>query len=130
MSKSLRAVLDVLPDGVLGERDGFVVYSNRALRRSLGYKSDRELFWRGTDDLIHPSERAGARAWLEQDPAERAASLEVRMVRRTGELVPILDEFARPAIGMYAVYPPGRLVSRRVRVFSDALRAYFRDRVV
>ena len=47
-----------------------------------------------------------------------------------GELEPILEDFPRPELGMYAVYPPGRLISRRVRVFSDALRAHFDDRVI
>ncbi len=47
-----------------------------------------------------------------------------------GELEPILEDFPRPELGMYAVYPPGRLVSRRVRVFSDALRAHFDGRVI
>ncbi len=47
-----------------------------------------------------------------------------------GELEPILVDFPRPELGMYAVYPPGRLISRRVRVFSDALRAHFDDRVI
>ena len=45
-----------------------------------------------------------------------------------GELRPILREFQRPPTGMYAVYPPGRLVSRRVRALSDRLYDYFRDR--
>jgi len=45
-----------------------------------------------------------------------------------GELVPILTNFNKQVTGMYAVYPPGRLVSQRVRVFSDALYAHFRER--
>ncbi len=45
-----------------------------------------------------------------------------------GDLVPILTEYPRPEVGMYAVYPPGRLISRRVRVFSDALYAHFCER--
>ncbi len=45
-----------------------------------------------------------------------------------GELVRILSDFRRPAVGMYAVYPPGRLISRRVRALSDALYAYFHER--
>ena len=45
-----------------------------------------------------------------------------------GELVQILRDYTRDAAGMYAVYPPGRLVSRRVRMFSDALREYFSAR--
>ncbi len=45
-----------------------------------------------------------------------------------GELVPILSDYPSPPLGMYAVYPPGRLISQRVRVLSDALYAFFRDR--
>ena len=47
-----------------------------------------------------------------------------------GELVQILTSFSRQVTGMYAVYPPGRLVSQRVRVFSDALYAHFRERSI
>lgn len=43
----------------------------------------------------------------------------------SGALLPILRHQTRPAVGMYAVYPPGRLISRRVKVFSDALYAHF-----
>jgi DNA-binding transcriptional LysR family regulator len=48
----------------------------------------------------------------------------------SGELVRILDEYVRPAVGMYAVYPPGRMLAGRVRVFSDALYEHFRERVI
>jgi len=48
----------------------------------------------------------------------------------SGALVPILQAYTRPEVGMYAVYPPGRLVSQRVRVFSDALYEYFREREI
>jgi DNA-binding transcriptional LysR family regulator len=47
-----------------------------------------------------------------------------------GELVQILSGFSKQVTGMYAVYPPGRLVSQRARVFSDALYAHFRDRSI
>ena len=47
-----------------------------------------------------------------------------------GELVHILTDFSTQVTGMYAVYPPGRLVSQRVRVFSDALYAHFRERSI
>ena len=46
------------------------------------------------------------------------------------ELVPVLTKFSQPAAGMYAVYPPGRLVSRRVKMLSDALFEYFRKREI
>jgi DNA-binding transcriptional LysR family regulator len=47
-----------------------------------------------------------------------------------GELVQILTSFSKQVTGMYAVYPPGRLLSQRVRVFSDALYAHFLERSI
>lgn len=47
-----------------------------------------------------------------------------------GELVPILTAYPRPETGMYAVYPPGRMISNRVRLLSDFLREHFRNRIV
>ena len=44
-----------------------------------------------------------------------------------GELIPILIDYPRQEAGIYAVYPPGRLVSRRVKMLSDYLLAYFRE---
>jgi DNA-binding transcriptional LysR family regulator len=41
-------------------------------------------------------------------------------------LVPILTDYPMKQAGIYAVYPPGRLVSRRVKMLSDYLLAYFR----
>jgi DNA-binding transcriptional LysR family regulator len=45
----------------------------------------------------------------------------------SGELIPILTDYPKQEVGIYAVYPPGRLVSRRVKMLSDYLLAYFRD---
>ena len=47
-----------------------------------------------------------------------------------GELVPILADFNHRKAGMYAVYPPGRLVAGRVRMLSDALHAHFQGRTI
>ena len=48
----------------------------------------------------------------------------------SGELQPILSEYPLPTKGMYAVYPPGRLIAGRVRMLSDALYDHFRDRSI
>ncbi len=47
-----------------------------------------------------------------------------------GRLVPILTEYTRDEAGMYAVYPPGRLISGRVRALSDAFYEHFRERSI
>jgi len=44
-----------------------------------------------------------------------------------GELVSILDDYRRPAVGIHAVYPPGRLMPRRVQVLADFLAGRFGD---
>jgi DNA-binding transcriptional LysR family regulator len=40
---------------------------------------------------------------------------------RTGELVPLLTDHAWPELNAYALYPPTRHLSRRVRAFVDFL---------
>ncbi len=47
-----------------------------------------------------------------------------------GELVPVLSDWIVPCVGMYAIYPPGRLVSRRVKMLSDYLFEYFHGKAV
>jgi len=44
---------------------------------------------------------------------------------RAGVLVPILTDFAWPEANAYAVYPPARHLSHRVRAFIDLLADYF-----
>lgn len=45
-----------------------------------------------------------------------------------GKLVSILEGFRRPPVGVYAVYPPGRLMPRRVQTLTDYLAERFGDR--
>jgi len=44
---------------------------------------------------------------------------------RAGRLVPVLERYTPPAIGVYALYPPSRYLSAKVRVFVDFLAARF-----
>jgi len=44
---------------------------------------------------------------------------------RAGNLVPVLTEYAWPEATAYAVYPPARHLSHRVRAFIDFLADYF-----
>lgn len=46
---------------------------------------------------------------------------------RSGALVRLFDDWALPAGGIYAVYPPGRHVSAKVRAFIDFYRSYLAD---
>ena len=46
---------------------------------------------------------------------------------KEGSLVSILNDYRRPAVGIYAVYPPGRMLPRRIQVFSDFLAGRFGD---
>jgi len=46
---------------------------------------------------------------------------------KDGTLVTILNEFQRPAVGIYAVYTTGRLIPRRIQAFSDFLAGRFGD---
>ena len=42
-----------------------------------------------------------------------------------GRLIPLLTSYTGSTIGLYALYPPGRLLPRRVRVLSDYLAQAF-----
>jgi DNA-binding transcriptional LysR family regulator len=44
-----------------------------------------------------------------------------------GSLITILNEYKRSPVGIYAVYPPGRLIPRRIQVFADFLAGRFGD---
>lgn len=44
-----------------------------------------------------------------------------------GQLVRILEAYRRPPVGIYAVYPPGRLMPRRVQTLTDFLSERFGD---
>jgi DNA-binding transcriptional LysR family regulator len=46
---------------------------------------------------------------------------------KAGKLVNILNQYQSPPVGIYAVYPPGRLIPRRIQVFSDFLAGRFGD---
>ncbi len=46
---------------------------------------------------------------------------------KDNSLVELLDEYQRPATGIHAVYPPGRLMPKRVQVLSDFLASRFGD---
>jgi DNA-binding transcriptional LysR family regulator len=46
---------------------------------------------------------------------------------RAGRLVPVLQDFPSPQTGLYAVFPPGRLMPARVRALVDFLRDRFGD---
>jgi len=44
-----------------------------------------------------------------------------------GRLVPVLDEYAAPPVGIHAVVPQRRHLPLRVRLFIDLLKAHWRD---
>ena len=46
---------------------------------------------------------------------------------KKGKLVPILNEYRSPSVGIYAVYPPGRLLPARIKTLSDYLADRFGD---
>lgn len=46
---------------------------------------------------------------------------------KEGKLVTILNEYQRPSLGIYAVYPPGRLLPARIKTLSDYLVDCFGD---
>jgi DNA-binding transcriptional LysR family regulator len=46
---------------------------------------------------------------------------------RKGSLITILNEYQRSPVGIYAVYPPGRLIPKRIQIFSNFLAGRYGD---
>jgi len=46
---------------------------------------------------------------------------------KEGKLRRVLNNYPSPSMGIYAVYPPGRLLPRRIQAFSDFLAGRFGD---
>lgn len=44
---------------------------------------------------------------------------------QSSDLKLILKQYQHPATGLYAVYPPGRLIPQRIKVFTDFLATHF-----
>jgi DNA-binding transcriptional LysR family regulator len=42
-----------------------------------------------------------------------------------GEIVSILEEFATPPMGLFALYPPARHLAQKTRLLIDILAAHF-----
>jgi DNA-binding transcriptional LysR family regulator len=88
----------------------------------------------GTDTLV---EVAGRLRFSNADVALAAAEAGLGIARapsfiagprfRDGRLVPLLREYEDNPLAIYALYPPGRHLAIKVRVFVDFLVAYFRN---
>jgi PAS domain S-box-containing protein len=81
-----RELVAGLPDGVFIERDGRVVYANRALATMLGYDDSAAMIGTSVDDLFAPRARALVTPRLRQAAAMDTATppLELEMLTRDG----------------------------------------------
>ena len=108
-----------------------LVYSNVSVGRQWSYQSDGKQVSPRMKYRLSANNGEFLAAIASRGQA--IVSGPVALLRRyidSGALVPVLTEFVRPEVGMYAVYPPGRLVAGRVRMLSDALYDHFRERPV
>ena len=53
----------------------------------------------------------------------------VAKVMREAQLMPVLEDYYRPATGLFAVYPHSKHVSSKVRAFVDYLIESWSDRI-
>lgn len=106
-----------------------LVYSNLGVGRQWSFKVDGKTFNpRVRYRLSANNGEFLAAAAVQGNAIVNGPMAYLRDAIERGELVQILQDYTRETVGMYALYPPGRLVSRRVRIFSDALREHFRTR--
>ena len=89
--------------------------------------SPRELATRFTDERRYFVSEASVYRLLKACGLITSPTFIVSDLIAGGGLQTILDDFRRPAVGIYAVYPPGRLMPRRVQAFADFLATRFGD---
>ena len=104
-------------------------YSNISYKNQWGYKTpEGKMLFAQPQIRIRANNgealaaAAGAGMGITKGPTFILGSL-----LKEGKLVTILDEYQHPSAGIYAVYPPGRLIPRRIKVFSDYLADRFGD---
>lgn len=108
-----------------------LVYSNVAVGRQWSYQQDGKRVSPRMRYRMKANNGEFLAAVARRDLAivsGPAAYLQAYVER--GELLPILRDCPTMKAGMYAVFPPGRLVSRRVRALGDALYEHFRERSI
>ena len=83
---SFRALIELLPDGVVVHRGGRILYVNPEGVSRLGYDSSTELVGRPVADIIHPDDRAevASRLALIAATGEPLAMREDRLLKRDG----------------------------------------------
>jgi PAS domain S-box-containing protein len=124
---SFRAVIDLIPDLISIQRDGKVIYLNRAIRRLLGI-DDRSERWAdlGLIDRVHPDDRAPLidlfRRVGELDPHVVSDALEIRVRSaddswRTCEIAGTRVELG----GKLTVVASGRDITERQRLRAKLL---------
>jgi PAS domain S-box-containing protein len=88
---NFKALIEQLPDAIFVQREGRLVYANRAACALLGWASPAEKVGTAFDELIHPDDRAseaGRTRWVAAT-GERTTLREQRLLRKDGSAVPV-----------------------------------------
>jgi PAS domain S-box-containing protein len=86
---NFRALIELLPDGVVVHRDGRILYVNPEGVRRLGYDSPADLIGRPVVEIVHPDERAAIASRLAHIAAtgEPLPMREERLLKRDGSVM-------------------------------------------
>ena len=95
---SYRALVELSPEAMLVQRDGAIVFANRAFAGLLGASSAEELLGRNLIDFVHPDDRESAKERMRQpgDP-QPILRAENGMIRIDGKTI-LVEVVARPVI--------------------------------
>jgi PAS domain S-box-containing protein len=88
-TSELQSLFDRVPDLVIIQRDGLILWSNRAVVQTLGFGHSDELVGRAVLDVVDPPARAQAesRMRIDTDGEELPDLFESRLVTRDGAVV-------------------------------------------
>ncbi len=118
VSEEFRRLVDGLPDPVAIQRDGILLYVNRACVRGLGYDDASELVGRSVVKIIHPSSRQVAIAHMAMPIGSQPELTQMNLLRRDGGIVVAEMAQAQRIVfgGAEARLVLGRDVTERVRM--------------
>ena len=106
----------------------YLMYTDAGGRNETQFKDQNEPFHvRVEGNLITNNTEALRMALLTGLGISRTPRWLVGDAIATGELVTVLDEYQPDAMGLHAVYPPGRHLPSKVRCFIDYIAEEFKD---
>lgn len=86
-----RALVSMLPDGVVVHQEGVFVYANTSFALLIGGKNPEDVYGKRMLDLVHPDYRAAANSRIKQTLVNKETfkSIEEKFIRLDGQIIDV-----------------------------------------